>query len=192
MKIGLLGGSFDPVHLGHLAAATDAHSALALDQVWFLPAAQAPLKSLAPQAPANHRLALLQLALQPHPAFTVCQHELRQGGLNYTFDTVTHLKNTHPDHHFFWIIGADHLATLPRWHRAADLAQAIEFICLDRPGSLHLPAPDLPGLHLHRVTGQRIEVSSTSLRTLLAAGQDVSAYVPNITIEYLLQNRLYR
>lgn len=191
MKIGFLGGSFDPVHLGHLCAAQDAYEQMQLDRVFFVPAAQAPLKPESVKASAEHRLAMLQAVVEERPAFGICEWELRQGGVNYTVDTVRHLRALHPEDRLFWIIGTDQLARLDQWREAAALVHLIEFICLDRPGHEVTASPALPGLRVLRCPGHRLEISSTELRERARLGLPLDCFMPHKAIVTLKKNDLY-
>lgn len=191
MNIGLLGGSFDPVHNGHVALV---RAALAggMDRVVLIPAAQAPLKPSAVRATAEDRLAMLRLAVEDCAGAEVSDIEIRRGGVNYTIDTVRALRAVHPDDRLFWIIGADQLARLGEWREAAALVREVEFLCAVRPGhELREPA-DLPGLRWRRLEGPEWNVSSTELRRRAAEGAELQGLMPNKTIEYLQGNRLYR
>lgn len=191
MKLGFLGGSFDPVHFGHLCAAQDAYERLGLDRVYFVPAAQAPLKSDLVRASAEQRLAVLRSALGGDPRFGIADLELRRGGTSYTIDTVLALKARHPTDRLFWIIGADQLQRLSKWMRIAELAREIEFICLERPGSPSPEAPEVPGLRLHHCPGHLMEISSTEIRERVSKGLPLDCFMPHKAIVTLLENRLY-
>lgn len=191
MKIGFLGGSFDPVHLGHLCAAQDAFERMQLDRVLFVPAAQAPLKPDAVKASAAQRLSMLQAAIADRPGFGICDWELRRGGVNYTVDTVRHLRTQYPDDRLFWIIGTDQLARLDQWREAAALAGLIEFICLERPGHDVAAPPPIPGLRVLRCPGHRLEISSTELRERARLGLPLDCFMPHKAIVSLKENALY-
>src|SRR4051812_39982917 len=116
MRIGLLGGSFDPPHNGHLLAAGDAFDALALDRLVFIPAAVQPLKVGQGATPAEHRLAMVRLLVEGDPRFVVDAIEMDRGGLSYTVDTLLTLASQWPGDELFWLIGADVLASFSKWH----------------------------------------------------------------------------
>lgn len=191
MKIGFLGGSFDPVHLGHLCAAQDAFEQMKLDRVVFIPASQAPLKPDSVKAPANMRLAMLRAAIEDRAAFDICDWEIRRGGVNYTVDTLRYLRAEYANDRLFWIIGTDQLARLDKWKNAAELVQLVEFICLDRPGYDVQEPPPLPGLRLFRCPGHRLEISSTELRERARLGLPLDFFMPNKAIVTLKENDLY-
>ena len=192
VKIGFLGGSFDPVHHGHLVAARDAREACALDRVVFVPAAQAPLKPAAVRASASDRLAMLRAAVASEPGFAVSDHELRRGGTSYTVDTARFFRAEFPGAQLFWIIGADQLARLPRWKDLPALAQLVEFIVVTRPGSAWRRPAGLPrGLRLHRCSGHTAGVSSTELRARARAGLPLEWFAPQKVVALIRRRRLY-
>ncbi|MFH1497933.1 MAG: nicotinate-nucleotide adenylyltransferase [Verrucomicrobiota bacterium] len=191
MKIGLLGGSFDPVHNGHLALARAALAA-GMERVWLIPAAQAPLKPAAVCAPAADRLAMLRLAAADCPGAEVCDIELRRGGINYTIDTVRALRAAHPDAELFWIIGADQLGRLDAWREIGALTELVEFLCAVRPGYALAAPAGLPGLRWRRLECPTWDVSLTEVRARLARGESPAGLVPDKAIEYLERTRLYR
>ncbi len=191
MRIGLLGGSFDPVHCGHLAAAQDALAEGGLDRVILVPAAQAPLKSDSPTASGPDRLAMLRLATEDDPRLAVSDWELVRGGLSYTVDTVRYFAALHPSDRLCWIIGADQAGQLARWKEIDALVQLVEFICLGRPGYALPETPGLAGLRLRLCVGRRLDVSSTDVRARVRSGRSLEGLVPHKTVEYLRANRLY-
>lgn len=192
VKIGFLGGSFDPVHFGHLCAAQDAYEQQQLDRLVFVPAAQAPLKPKDVQSSAAHRLAMLQLATESDSRFEVSDYELRKGGTSYTIDSARHFRALYPRDRLFWIIGADQLPKIPLWKNIEELARLAEFICLERPGHVGQCAPAITGLRLHRCTGHLIEISSTELRDRVRRNLPLDCFMPHKAIVYLQENALYR
>jgi len=192
VKIGLYGGSFDPVHFGHLIVAQEVCERFALDRVIFIPAAQSPLKPSAVHASAADRLAMLEAAIEGDPRFAVSDIELRRGGLSYTLDTVREFQALHPSDTFYWIIGADQAARLPQWHAVDQLAKMVEFIVVDRPGSLAAQMATVPGLQLHRVPRRLIDISSTELRERARRGLPLEYFIPHKALVYLKEHCLYR
>jgi len=196
VKIGLYGGSFDPVHFGHLIAAQEVYERFALDRVIFIPAAQSPLKPDAVNASAADRLAMVQAATADDPRFAVSDIELRRGGLSYTLDTVRELQAQQPHDTFYWIIGADQAVRLPEWHAIEQLAKAVEFIAVDRPGSdsaaTLTPFPPIRALRLHRCPGRLIDISSTELRDRARCGLPLEYFIPHKALVYLKAHCLYR
>ena len=135
VKIGLMGGSFDPVHFGHLVAAQDAYEQYKLDRLIFVPAAQAPLKPNDVQSSSADRMAMLRAATDWDHRFELSDYELGKGGISYTIDSVRHFRALYPKDELYWIIGGDQLPKIHLWKDIAELAQLIAFIFLERPGS---------------------------------------------------------
>jgi len=192
VKIGLYGGSFDPVHFAHLIAAQDALEQCELDQVIFIPAAQSPLKSGAPRASGQGRLAMLRASVEDDPRFSVSDYELRQGGLNYTLHTVEFFQNNSPESTFYWIIGGDQLEKLAQWHAIERLASLVEFIVVDRSGYALSGVPPISGLRVRRCEGHRIGISSTELRARVQQGRSIDYFMPHKALVYLNEHALYR
>src|SRR5690606_16944070 len=128
MKVGIMGGTFDPIHIGHLVAADAAAEAAALDEVWFIPSAVPPLKSGGASAGGEGRLALAELASAGEARFRAVQIERGRGGVSYTIDTVSELAARYPEHRFHYIIGAARINDLAQWHRIEHLAALVSFI----------------------------------------------------------------
>ncbi|WP_221029756.1 nicotinate-nucleotide adenylyltransferase [Actomonas aquatica] len=192
MKIGLMGGSFDPVHFGHLVAAQDAMEQHGLDHVVLLPAAQAPLKDYDVSASGEDRVAMVKAAIDWDHRFEVSDFEVKRGGVSYTIDTVRHFRAKYPDAQLFWIIGGDQVPKLGQWRDITELAQLIEFIFLERPGHPAKQPPEVEGLRLHRCDGHLIEISSTELRERMCRGLSLDYFMPHKTIEFICENGLYR
>jgi nicotinate-nucleotide adenylyltransferase len=192
VKIGLMGGSFDPVHFGHLVAAQDAYEQYKLDRLIFVPAAQAPLKPNDVQSSSAERLAMLRAATDWDHRFELSDYELGKGGISYTIDSVRHFRALYPKDELYWIIGGDQLPKIHLWKDIAELAQLIEFIFLERPGHPAKARPDIPGLRLHRCDGHLIEISSTELRARVQQGLSLDYFVPHKAIVYIQEKRLYR
>jgi len=192
VKIGLLGGSFDPVHFGHLLAAQDAYEQHRLDRLIFVPAAQAPLKPNDVQSSADERLAMLSAAIEWDRRFEISDFELLRGGVSYTIDSARHFRALYPHDELFWIIGGDQLPKLHLWREIGELAKLVEFIFLERPGFPVKSAPDIPGLRLHRCDGHLLAISSTELRERTRRGLALDYFVPHKAIVYIRQHDLYR
>ena len=192
MKIGFLGGSFDPIHLGHLVVAQDALEGLGLDRVEFIPAAVSPLKGRELIATPAQRLEMVRLAIGHDPRFGVLDLELRRGGTSYTVETVRELGRRYPGATFFWVIGADQLARLAEWKDIGELVQRVAFAHLARPGVEEPAAPPIPGLRLHRVAGHEVAVSSSELRERANRGLPLWPFVPLKVSEFIDSESLYR
>lgn len=191
MKLGFFGGSFDPVHLGHLIAAQDAHEQLGLDRLFFVPTAQAPLRDDSAHAAAKDRVAMLKLALANDTRFEVVDWEVERGGVSYTVDTVEQVRERFSGSHPVWIIGEDQVANLPRWHRIAELCQLTDFAYLQRPGHPLLSLPDLPGLRLHRLISHQVALSSTEVRQRVREKRPLRFLLPDTVIDYIHKRSLF-
>jgi len=191
VKIGFLGGSFDPVHFGHLIAAQDALEQHRLDRLILVPAAQAPLKPNDVQSTAEDRLAMLRAAIEWDRRFELSDYELRKGGVSYTIDSARYFRSIFPKDQLFWIIGGDQLPKMPLWREIDELARLVEFICLERPGHPLKAAPAIPGLRLHRCDGHLVEISSTELRERVRRGLSLDYFVPHKAIVHIKEKHLY-
>ena len=193
LRLGIFGGGFDPVHLGHLLAAQDALEHAPLDRVVFMPAAQAPLKEQAPGLAGPQRLALLRAAIAGEPRFEVSTLELDRGGTSYSIDTARALLVDRPEAELFWIIGTDQAARLGAWRDIATLATLVQFIVLARPGYALPPAAMLPpGVRLHSVAVHELAISSSEIRARLAAGQSARLFLPQPVADHIEREHLYR
>lgn len=191
MKLGFFGGSFDPIHHGHLIAAQDAFEQLALTSLTFVPTAQAPLRESAVRADAGHRLQMIRLAIGGDTRFQVSDTEIVRGGVSYTIDTVSELRRQHPGTTPIWIIGEDQVTKLPRWHRIEELCLLTEFAFLQRPGHSEPAAPDLPHLRLHRLNSHQVELSSTEIRLRVREKRPLRFLLPDPVIQYIHERNLY-
>ena len=195
--VGLLGGTFNPVHDGHLSIAREALRLFALDGVWFIPCSNPPHKPAAGLASNADRLAMLNLAIAGEPRFQALTIEFERPGRSYTIDTILALRMLHPGIGFVFIIGADTLPELHTWHRPLELLELVRIVTLARPGhvpesaELHLPPP-WPGKLLADVrTGSPLDVSSRDIRAGIAAGRPVPL-VPEPVMRYIQEHNLYR
>jgi nicotinate-nucleotide adenylyltransferase len=188
-RIGLLGGSFDPVHLGHLLVAQAAREELGLARLFFIPAAQSPFKPERPPTPAPERLRLLRLALAGQTWCEIDEQEIRRGGVSYTVDTVRDYAGRFPGAQLCYLIGADHVPQLPQWRAAEELARRVEFVIVPRPGQAAepLPAP----FRGRSLAGFPLGVSSSQIRERVKAGLPIAHLVPGRVAEAIRNNRLY-
>ncbi|MDF2834395.1 MAG: nadD [Paenibacillus sp.] len=193
VKAGIMGGTFDPIHIGHLIAAQTALEACGLDEVWFIPTASPPLKPSAPGADAYDRLEMVAAAIAGHERFRVLDIELRRGGVSYTIDTIKALRERHPNHSFAYIIGSDRINDLPKWHRIGELAELVTFIGLARPGTTARPEllPDELRGRIAFADMPAIGVSSTGLRERLASGRSIRYLVPDAVIALIRRHGWY-
>ncbi|NBX60427.1 MAG: nicotinate (nicotinamide) nucleotide adenylyltransferase [Opitutaceae bacterium] len=192
MKVGFLGGSFDPVHFGHLIAAQDVYEQYHFDRLFLVPAAQAPLKAQDMQSVTEDRLAMLRAACEWDHRLEIADYELNKGGVSYTIDSVRHFRQQFPRDELFWIIGGDQLPLLHKWKNISQLAAMVEFIFLERPGHPSKPHTDIPGLRLHRCDGHLIEISSSELRQRVRHGRSLNYFCPQKVIAYIESKKLYR
>ena len=190
MKLGLYGGSFDPVHLGHLLVAHAALEELALDRLVFIPAAQSPFKPGTQPAPAAIRTRMLRLALAGETRFDVDELELRRGGVSFTVDTVREFAARHSGAELFWLIGADHVPTLPKWREAEALAGLVQFVVIPRPGEAQATLP--PPYRLRQLSGWPLRVSSSEIRQRVGTGKPIHQLVPAGVAEVIGNEKLYR
>ncbi len=189
MRIGLFGGTFDPVHLGHLLVAQTAKEELGLSRVFFIPAAQSPFKPDRKSAPAAERLRMLRLALVGQTDYEIDEQEILRGGVSYTVDTVRSYLKKFNGAQLTYLVGADHVPTLPKWREAEELARTVEFAVIPRPGqvSIEFPAPFRGKL----LRGFPVGISSSEIRSRVAAGLPVRHLVPDAVAEAIRNYRLY-
>jgi nicotinate-nucleotide adenylyltransferase len=188
-RIGLYGGSFNPVHAGHVLVAQAALEELELERVIFIPAAQSPFKPGVPLAPDRLRLQMLRLALAGYPRFEVDPLEIDRGGVSYTIDTVRHYSARLPDASLCYLIGADHVPQLPRWRDSAELAQLVEFIVVGRPGEAAVELP--PPFCGRSLRGFPLGLSASQIRDRVRRGQPIDLLVGAPVSEVIRNNRLY-
>ena len=188
-RLGLFGGSFDPVHCGHLLVAQAACEELRLDRLFFIPAAQSPFKPQSAPAPAAERLKLLRLALAGWTNCEVDGQELARGGTSFTIDTLRDYARRFPEADLFYLIGADHVPTLPKWRDAAELAELAEFVVIPRPGQAPVPFP--PPFRGQELSGFPLDVSSSQIRARVKAGLSIRGLVPDAVAEAIRNSKLY-
>ena len=186
-RIGVLGGTFDPIHLGHLVVASEVCAALALDRVILVPARQQPFKDSTGYAAPEHRLAMCQLAVQGDDRLDVSDVDIARGGLTYSVDTLADLASEDPEAELFFIAGADAVSRLSEWRDAERLMQLARFVGVARPG--HEP-PALPAPHLVVETPE-VGVSSTDVRRRLQTGSPVRYLIPDAVATYIAHHGLY-
>ena len=195
-RVGFMGGTFDPVHVGHLACAHVALASLELERVLFVPAGVPSFKRDARIVSGADRLAMIELATAGEERFVPCDIELRREGVTYSVDTLHELTALCPDDEFFFICGYDALATLPLWHRAGELAGLATFVGIPREGcrreqveSALLASP--AAFRVAFLDMDPVDVSSTQVRALLESGGDASALVPCAVLDYIEAHGLY-
>ena len=200
MRIGLYGGSFDPVHLGHLWIADSARDYLQLDEVRWIPAAQSPLKESAPKASCEQRLTMLHLALSGAEGHCVDDRELRRGDVSYTVQTLQEICAESDSDQYFFILGSDSLASMPQWFMPEKIMDLVTLAVVHRGGD---PEPDysvLEGLvnektiermRASQILVPSIEISSSEIRHRIMQGDSIRYRVPNAVEAYLRSEKLY-
>lgn len=208
MRLGIFGGSFDPVHYGHLLLAESCRETLRLDEVWFLPAAVPPHKQGRAMAPATARAEMLELATSGHENFSVCRYEIDRGGVNYTAKTLAHLKAEDPSRELFFLMGADSLRDLPTWKDPARLCQLAIPVAVYRSSPALDPGPHDPldwsalaplvsaerlaTIRDHQVQMPRIDLSASEIRRRVAAGLSIRYRTPRAVEKFIAAEGLYR
>lgn len=211
MKLGLFGGTFNPIHLAHLRIAEEAREAAGLDQVLFIPAADPPHKPLAGDVAFVLRYQMVEQAIADHSGFGISDIEARRGGKSYTVETLTQLRQERPEDHLHFIIGSDSYLELGFWHRYQELFSLASLIVVERPDRLlNNPLQQLPeavrssfrqertdllrhvsGTGIRFVSGTRLDISSSRLRQFVAAGKSIRYLVPPVIETFITQKGLY-
>ncbi len=194
-RIGIMGGTFDPIHFGHLVTAEKVQAAFALNEVVFVPSGNPPHKKNRPVTKAVHRLAMVKLAVANHPGFSVSAVEIERKGYSYALDTVDEFHRIYgADTALFFITGADAILEIATWHKADELMAKCEFIAATRPGyhfdeEHALPQAYQDRIHIFRETA--LAISSSRIRRLLRDGADVSEMLPESVYDYIKTHALY-
>jgi len=190
VRIGLLGGSFDPPHNGHLLAAGDVFDALSLDRLVFIPAASQPLKAGLTEATAAQRLAMTRLLVEGDPRFEVDSIEIDRGGLSYTVDTLAALGGRWPGAELFWLVGADVTHSFAKWRAPERVTALATIVVMVRAGdAANLAA--IPGAPKSLET-RRIDISSTEVRRRVREGKSIRGFVPDAVAAFIAAERLYQ
>jgi nicotinate-nucleotide adenylyltransferase len=196
-RIAILGGTFDPIHIGHLAIAEDVRFALDAAQVIFVPAAQQPFKANVQSADAEHRLAMARLATADNGCFAVSDIEILRGGVSYTVETVAQLHKQLSDAELYFIVGADAALDLPRWFNVERLLQLSQIVVVERPGYrfdediLYTSVPSARG-RLVRVEGPALAISASELRERLCEGKPARYHLSSAVMDYIQTHGLYQ
>jgi nicotinate-nucleotide adenylyltransferase len=197
MRLGIFGGSFDPVHNGHLELARCCQRQAALDAVWFMPTAIQPLKHAGPQATNQQRLEMLRLAVEREPAWRVCTLEIDRGGYSYTIDTLRQIHTELPDAKLFFMIGADALRDVPHWKEPAEIFSLATPLVVHRAEQSDADLSELakicPADHQPQLVNMpAMPESSTEIRQRLAMGESIDDIVPVAVAEYIEKHSIYR
>ena len=196
-RIGILGGTFDPIHNGHLSLGRSVLEALQLDRVLFIPTGNPHFKLGQQMTPACERAQMVRLAIEGIPKFELVLREVRRAGVTYTVDTLEELRVQDPDARLFFIIGADSAETLVHWKEARHLAQLATFVVTQRPGVnfehvRQVHAQSSIDFDSEFVDAPQLDISSTEIRRAIARGESVEGLVPPAVIEYIASEGLYR
>lgn len=206
MRVGLLGGTFDPPHIGHLLAASDAVDLLGLDRLVFIPAAEQPLKRGTTAAAASHRLRMVELMVRGDRRFSVDEIEIRRSGLSFSVDTLEEYARRLPEAERFFLLGADAFAALDQWRdpdRVVALARLVVLTRSEDGTPPEWPGADEVARKVRAVGGagaappvalasRRVDVSSTEVRERVRAGKPIRGFVTDPVLEYIETNGLYR
>ena len=191
-SVGILGGTFNPIHLGHLLIAQEALEQAGLARVLFIPTAVPPHKPLAVNVSARQRLRLIKLAIAGDARFAVDDLEIRRGGKSYSVDTLAELRDRWPTAEFYFIIGADSLVELPQWYKADQLVRLCRFLVFARPGYVAKPVRRLAGLRYQLFSNHPCEIASHEIRERLASRQSIRYLVPEPVRRYIERQQLYQ
>jgi nicotinate-nucleotide adenylyltransferase len=190
VKLGVLGGSFDPIHFGHLRAAENAREALGLAQVRFVPAGEPPHKPKGGLSAAADRLAMVRLATASNPAFAVSELEVHRHGPSYTVETLLALAAEPEGHELFLIVGSDTLPEMASWREPRRIFELCRVAVADRPGADRGETP--AGARVVSVPGPQLPLSATAVRQRVREGRSVRYLVPDAVADYIETRRLYR
>ena len=196
-SLGILGGTFDPIHIGHLRMAEHVFQRMELDKILFIPAYVPPHKLGQDFAPAQDRYAMTELAIADNPHFVVSDMELQRTGVSYTIDTIRALSKLYEGRELHFIIGADSVAQLHTWHNIEEMLELTRFVAVWRPG--YEGAMEELEHHLGKQARERVllldtpvyDISSTEIRTRIRAGQSLAGLVPPLVEKYIYEHGLY-
>ncbi len=197
-RLGIMGGTFDPIHNGHLACAEQVREDFGLDVVIFIPTAQPVFKRGKRIAPAQDRLAMCQVAIADNPYFDVSALEIVRGGDTYTIDTLRVMRDHYPDNvELFFIAGADAITSISEWKDSSQMGALARFIGVDRPGyelsddKRRVIIESMPELDISFLTIKALALSSSELRIRLEAGRSIRYLAPQIVVDYIAEHELY-
>lgn len=185
-KVGILGGTFDPIHLGHLIVADQVMDRLNLDEIRFMPNYYPPHKEMTSNSTLEDRLTMLELALQKEERFRIEKIELMREGKSYTYDTMVLLKEREPETDFYFIIGGDMVDFLPQWYKIDQLVKLVRFIGVNRPHTEGKSSYPIQYIEIPSV-----DISSSLIREKLRKGESVNYLLPDSVIQYIKEHQLY-
>ncbi|MDQ0231565.1 nicotinate-nucleotide adenylyltransferase [Metabacillus malikii] len=185
-KIGILGGTFDPPHFGHLLIASEVLNELQLNEIWFMPNQIPPHKQEKQFSTSEHRYNMLKLAIDKHDHFKIETIELHRDGPSYTYDTLCLLREKYPSYTFYFIIGADMIEFLPKWYKVDEILELATFVGVKRFG--HQTISPYP---IKKIDIPQIDVSSTLLRKRIRTNKPTDYLMPDVVKKYIEENHLY-
>lgn len=211
MKLGIFGGTFNPVHLAHLRIAEEIRETFSLEKVIFVPAATPPHKPLADELSFSERLKMVTMAVRDNPFFSVSDLEGKRGGKSYSIDTLNILRKLHPEDEFYLIMGSDSFADFRTWKEYSSIFSCCNIVTIGRPGTVISLGTALPveiahefiyhedldvlshssGHSVYSIEGTKLDISSTAIRSLIREGRSIKYLVPDTVEEYIKQQRLY-
>ncbi len=198
-KFGIMGGTFDPIHIGHLIIAEEARVLLKLEEVIFIPTGNPPHKKISNVTDSLHRYRMTKLAIEDNPYFSISPIEIERKGTTYTIDTINKLKETFNNTEFFFIIGGDSIINIDKWKDYKQLLQNCKFIVAKRKG---IPCKEIEekieeinrvyGKTIYEIPVPYIDISSTKIRTKVIENKSIKYYVPVSVENYIVENKLYK
>ncbi len=187
-RLGILGGTFDPIHLGHLAMAQIVLEKMKLDKIFFVPCQLPPHKSARGVTPAFHRYEMVHRAIQGNPGFAVSPFEIEKPGKSYTIDTVRYFSGFFPGARLFFIVGFDSFVTLKDWRKIEEILKIVDFVVVNRPGSFH----NRQAIKHHTIVMPGMDVSSSYIRQCLRQQKSIRYFVPQGVLRYIENHKLYQ
>ena len=198
-RIGIMGGTFDPIHKGHLSIAKQALTEYALDRVYFMPTGDPPHKTNTLRTPALHREAMVRLAIEDEPGFAYSDMELRREGKTYTTETLTYFQEEHPGASLYFIVGADSLYSMENWYRPDEILEKATVLAAERESGDHarlleqlLHLRETFNARIFLLSGEIVPISSHEIREAGANGTLTGDYLPEAVYSYIKQNGLYQ
>jgi len=188
MKIGILGGTFNPIHVGHLILAEEAREKLLLDKIIFVPAAMPPHKDNSDIAEAQHRFAMLKMALRGNNHFSVSDAEIKRQGRSYTIDTIREFKKLYPADELYFIIGSDLLKYLDEWKDLGEIIKMVKFIAATRPG---YPLEKIPA-YISTLAIRAVDISAFEIRNAIKENKSFRYLIPERVFDYINRRKLYK